>query len=82
MEENRRALRQNAIVVFVKRNIESLSLDGRPLSKSREELYKMYEKRLPFYEACADITVDNNGDLADTVAHIVEELRNYEAACD
>lgn len=81
-EENRRALRQNSIVIFIKRNIESLSLDGRPLSKSREELYRMYEQRLPFYEACADITVDNNGDLEDTVAHIVEELRNYEAACD
>ena len=81
-EENRRALRQNAVTVFLKRDIEKLSLEGRPLSKSREELYSMYERRLPFYEEASDITVDNNGDIEETVRNIVEELKKYEAFGD
>ena len=81
-EENRKALRQNAVTVFLKRDIEKLSLDGRPLSKSREELYSMYKRRLPFYEEASDITVDNNGDIEETARNIVEELEKYEAFGD
>ena len=81
-EENRKALRQNAVTVFLRRDIEKLSLDGRPLSKSREELYSMYKRRLPFYEEASDITVDNNGDIEETARNIVEELEKYEAFGD
>lgn len=77
--ENYYALKQNSIMILLKRDIEKLSLDGRPLSKSREALREMYDERNPVYEARADITVFNNGELEDTLKAVKEELEKYEA---
>ena len=53
-EENRRMLRQNCTVVFIKRDIADLPKDGRPLSQANS-LEAMYKARLPFYTDAADI---------------------------
>lgn len=74
-EENVRLLRQNGIVIYIERDLDSLSTNGRPLSKSREELRKMYEKRDPVYRAAADHTVTNGDTVSDTVNCIAEILK-------
>ena len=56
--KNVRNLRQNGTVVFLKRDIDKLPVDGRPLSQTKD-LAEMYKERLPFYEAAADITMEN-----------------------
>ena len=56
--ENMDPLRENSMVVFLRREIEKLPTRGRPISQS-SDLHELYEKRRPLYEAAADVTVDN-----------------------
>ena len=72
-DENKAALRQNAVVVFLNRNISSLDIDGRPLSKSGK-LKEMYESRLPHYKAVSDIAVEVDADPEITVERIMKGL--------
>ena len=71
--ENYPLLRQNGIIVWLERDVALLARDGRPLSQSGD-LRQMYEKRRPCYERFADVRVDNNGPLEDTVTQILEVL--------
>ncbi|MBR5232202.1 MAG: AAA family ATPase [Clostridia bacterium] len=57
--ENRRNLRMNGNVVWIKRPLQELPLEGRPLSKSCKAVEEMYALRKDLYAACADLTVDN-----------------------
>ena len=56
--ENVRNMRQNGTVIFIKRDIDKLPVEGRPLSKTHD-LGVMYKERLPFYEAAADSVMEN-----------------------
>ena len=56
--ENMDPLRENSMVVFLRREIGTLPTRGRPISQSND-LYELYEKRRPLYEAAADVMVDN-----------------------
>lgn len=56
--DNVRNMRQNGTVMFIKRDIDKLPVEGRPLSQ-KQDLREMYAERLPLYEAAADITVEN-----------------------
>ena len=76
--ENVRAMRQNGVVVMVERELERLSMDGRPLSKSLEALREMWQARQPLYRAAADIAIDNNQN-PDQAARAAQEAF-YEAA--
>lgn len=60
--ENIDALKQNALVVYIKRPVDTLSTNGRPLSKDLETLRRMEKVRTPIYEAAADIIYDNQKD--------------------
>lgn len=57
---NVRALKGNGRIYYLKRDLDLLSLDGRPLSKSRETLDKMFEARDPIYSNCADAAINND----------------------
>lgn len=74
LEENRKALRQNAAVFLLTRDLEKLPLDGRPLSKDPAALQKLAEVRGPLYQAVCDFTVDNNAALSDTLAKVLALL--------
>ncbi len=67
------ALHQNGRIVFLRRDLDKLPTDGRPISQvvAREELYA---KRLPLYCRFADVEIDNNGDVDDTVSAILTAL--------
>lgn len=76
--DNVRAMRQNGVVTLLERSLDALPMDGRPLSKSPEALKAMWAQREPRYRAAADITIDNNGPLADTLRRAEEAF--HEAA--
>ena len=66
--ENMDPLRENSMVVFLRREIGTLPTRGRPISQSND-LHELYEKRRPLYEAAADVTVDNV-----VLSHTVTEI--------
>jgi len=70
--ENTDPLRENSVVIFLRRDIDKLPTKGRPLSQ-RNSLYDMYAVRKPMYEAVAELTVDNVV-IEDTVNEILKKL--------
>jgi len=72
-EENYGPLHQNGIIVHLKRSLDLLPKDGRPLSQATA-LEEMWQRRAPLYATFSDIVVDNNGTLEETLAQIEKEL--------
>lgn len=64
-------LRQNSVCIFIKRDLDKLSSDGRPLSQSYG-VKALYEQRLPLYEEFAEFEVDNNGDITKAADEIIK----------
>jgi len=70
---NYRLLHQNSSIFWLKRDLELLPTDGRPLSQTTK-LQDMYALRKPLYEAFADHRIDNNGTVEETVNKIMAIL--------
>ncbi|MBE7092471.1 MAG: hypothetical protein E7365_04765 [Clostridiales bacterium] len=70
-QENFDALKQNGFVVFLNRDINELSLKGRPLSTDRERLKEMYLERYPKYKEIADTEIVVQNKISDTVNKIL-----------
>ena len=68
--ENYRPMAQNGVLFWLKRNIDSLPTEGRPLSQKQSPA-ALYEIRKPLYEAFADGTVDNTGSVTDTAEQLM-----------
>ena len=68
-EENYPLLHQNGTVFWLKRALELLPTDGRPLSQAGN-LSDMYAKRRALYSRFCDAEIDNNGTLDETLAAI------------
>ena len=66
-------LHQNGTIVWLKRDINILPTDGRPLSKSGG-LKAMYAIRKPLYEQFADVVVDNDETPEQTAQNILTIL--------
>ena len=66
--QNYAPLHQNGLIVWLKRDIDCLPREGRPLSQG--DLHAMYVRRVPLYAAFADCTADNNGAAEETVRQI------------
>ena len=77
-EDNVRAMRQNGAVLLLERDLAALSMDGRPLSTSRQALEEMRKARQPKYLAAADAVIDNNAALEGAAERAREAF--YEAA--
>jgi len=71
-QENRDALSQNGIVIFLECPLEYLATTGRPLSVDLETLY---QRRLPLYKGLCQHTITVSADLADDVRRINEVLQ-------
>ncbi|MCQ2604840.1 MAG: shikimate kinase [Spirochaetia bacterium] len=65
------ALRQNGMVFFIRRELDKLAVQGRPLSMAGS-LADMYDRRRSLYEKAADFTVDNDKTVAHTSDDILE----------
>ena len=62
--QNVEMMKQNGIVVYLKRDLDKLSTDGRPLSQGGEEKIKqLYEERHALYENAADIVIETHEDV-------------------
>ena len=59
-EENIKNLKRNGIIVFIERETEQLSTEGRPLSSSRERIKEMEKERMPLYKKYADYAIKND----------------------
>ena len=79
-EENYPSLHQNGVIVYIKRTLDALSTEGRPLSQNGA-LASLFEKRKALYERFSDITVENNGTLEDTLSSIEIALSDYTYSC-
>ena len=73
-EENYPLLHQNGVIVWIRRDLNCLAREGRPLSLNAD-LSAMYAVRAPLYERFADFSVDNDGNAEDTVNSILEVLQ-------
>ena len=71
--ENYIPLKQNGLLLHLRRDPAVLPTDGRPLSQATapEELWR---RRAPLYAAFADGEIDNNGPLAGTLEQIEKEM--------
>ena len=76
-KENYPLLHQNGTIVWLKRDLDRLSTDGRPLSQSTR-LSEMFRIRQPMYQSFADFQADNNGTPEDTVMQICRELEKLQ----
>ncbi|MBO5082315.1 MAG: AAA family ATPase, partial [Lachnospiraceae bacterium] len=70
-EENRDAMMQNSLIVYLDRELCKLATDGRPLSGNMDKMQKLYEIRYPIYVNLADVHLkveeDNIEGLADAI---------------
>jgi len=73
-ERNYPLLHQNGRIYRVKRAVESLSTEGRPLSTSLERLKEMEQEREPYYVRFADVTVDNGGTVEDAIDAVLRDF--------
>lgn len=75
-EKNVLALKRNGVIVYLDRKIDNLiATDSRPLSSNVDDLKKLYDKRKPLYEKYAEITIDDNDDVATVVRRAEEALK-------
>lgn len=72
-EENYPLLHQNGTIFFLRRGLEKLPKNGRPLSQGTD-LRDMYEARREKYFRFADAVVSNDGMLRATVEQILAKL--------
>lgn len=72
-EENYPLLHQNGTIFWLRRELDRLPKEGRPLSL-QNDLGEMFRKRRPLYERFADFEIDNNGSIEDTLRAVLEVL--------
>ena len=74
-EENRYFLKQNSFVVWLKRDFNHLAMEGRPLSKSLDDIKKIEKVRTPIYSSLADAQIEVNDDPQITLSKILEAVK-------
>ena len=63
-QKNVENMKQNGVVVYLKRDLDKLSTDGRPLSQGgKEKIVQLYEERHSLYEAAADVIIETHEDV-------------------
>ncbi len=70
-KENYPLLHQNGRIVWIRRDLNKLPIDGRPLSQTNK-LEEMYRIRAPLYETFSDLMIDNNGSCEETVNELLK----------
>lgn len=73
---NIQRLKQNSTIIFIDRSLDKLvATSSRPLSNNKNDLEKLYQDRYEIYKTSADIIVENNGLLKDTIDKIINEVK-------
>ncbi|MBQ9016476.1 MAG: chorismate mutase [Firmicutes bacterium] len=76
-DENRELIRENGQIIWLRRPLEELPTEGRPISQA-DGLAAILKRREPLYEAWSDIAVDGIGP-EETAARIEEGLGREES---
>lgn len=74
-EENRYFIKQNSFVVWLKRDFNRLATEGRPLSKSIDDIKKIEQVRTPVYASLADAEIEVDDDPQVTLSKILEAVK-------
>jgi len=69
--ENREALMQNGVIIFLDRELDRLATEGRPLSV---DLHALYQRRLPLYESLCRHKIKVTDALRDNIRKIDEVI--------
>ncbi|MBQ8954411.1 MAG: hypothetical protein IJ048_09870 [Clostridia bacterium] len=72
-----RALCQNGEALWLRRPVELLATDGRPLSRDRETVKKLEKERAPLYEQYGAARIDNVDGVEEAAQRVTEAF--YEA---
>jgi shikimate dehydrogenase len=75
--ENYFALKQNSVIIWLDRAIDLLVCDGRPLSKDKQTVKKLFEERKENYAFFADEKISNDGEIDLAVKGVVEVYENF-----
>ncbi len=73
-KENYPLLHQNGQIFWIKREIDQLPTDGRPLSQ-QTDLHQMYQQRQPLYRTFCDHEISNNSTLDAAMEQILATLK-------
>ena len=71
--KNYEPLHQNGTIVWIKRDLNNLPKDNRPLSQ-KTDMAEMFKKREPLYNNFADFSVENNTDIQTAAEKILEGI--------
>lgn len=73
--KNMELLRQNGRVYYINRPFGELSAGGgRPLSKTPEQLLRLFEERKPLYEKYCDSVINSGASAEETAAALLEDF--------
>ncbi|MDR1570368.1 MAG: shikimate kinase [Oscillospiraceae bacterium] len=64
---NADALRQNGVLIWVRRSLEQLATSGRPLSTGLDALRAIEKAREPIYQRTGDVQIANDGGVEEAV---------------
>ena len=73
-------LHQNGVIIFLDRDLDKLSTNGRPLSQ-KFSVEALYEKRIDAYHKFADLEIKSTEVVAETVALMKKALDEYDYPC-
>ncbi len=73
-EENRDAMMQNSLIVYLDRELCKLATDGRPLSGNMDKMQKLYETRYQIYVNLSDVHLKVEEDNIDGLTDAIIEL--------
>ena len=77
-EANIRELRKHGIIVFLKREVETILPDvNRPLADTVEKIERLYRERLPLYEKAADLVLSVKETVQETAEELLQRIREY-----
>lgn len=76
-EQNRSVLRENSRIYYIRRSLDKLDTDGRPLSQGEGALARLYEQRHGIYEGFCDVQIDADDDFLLTAQRIADEFRSH-----
>lgn len=71
---NRQYIKSNSIIIYIRRVLDELSLNNRPISQ-KNGIDKLYEQRKDIYENMADITIENDCSLEELVPRLEAQIR-------
>lgn len=69
---NRDALKQNGKIIYLKRALSDLAIDGRPLSAGDNAVEIIFGERKEIYESFADFSIDVSSDVQLTAERVMK----------